>query len=95
MNELELARIKIDEADEEIRNAFLKRMNAVKDVINYKIKNNLAIFDSSREDIVINKNMALLKDKNVSKYYEDLLKYLMKLSKEYQEEIKNGISSNR
>lgn len=95
MNELELARIKIDEADEEIRNAFLKRMNAVKDVINYKIKNNLAIFDSSREDTVINKNMALLKDKNVSKYYEDLLKYLMKLSKEYQEEIKNGISSNR
>ena len=95
MNELELARIKIDEADEEIRNAFLKRMNAVKDVINYKIKNNLAIFDSSREDIVINKNMALLKDKNVSKYYEDLLKHLMKLSKEYQEEIKNGISSNR
>lgn len=95
MNELELARIKIDEADEEIRNAFLKRMNAVKDVINYKIKNNLAIFDSSREDIVINKNMALLKDKNVSKYYEDLLKYLIKLSKEYQEEIKNGISSNR
>ena len=95
MNELELARIKIDEADEEIRNAFLKRMNAVKDVINYKTKNNLAIFDSSREDIVINKNMALLKDKNVSKYYEDLLKYLMKLSKEYQEEIKNGISSNR
>ena len=95
MNELELARIKIDEADEEIRNAFLKRMNAVKDVINYKTKNNLAIFDSSREDIVINKNMALLKDKNVSKYYEDLLKYLIKLSKEYQEEIKNGISSNR
>ena len=95
MNELELARIKIDEADEEIRNAFLKRMNAVKDVINYKIKNNLAIFDSSREGIVINKNMALLKDENVSKYYEDLLKYLIKLSKEYQEEIKNGISSNR
>ena len=95
MNELELARIKIDEADEEIRNAFLKRMNAVKDVINYKIKNNLAIFDSSREDTVINKNMALLKDKIVSKYYEDLLKYFMKLSNEYQEEIKNGISSNR
>lgn len=95
MNNLELARIKIDEADEEIRKAFIKRMKAVKDVINYKIKNNLNILDSSREDIVINKNMALLEDKTLAKYYEDLLKYLMKLSKEYQEEIKNGISSNR
>ena len=43
MNELEKARIKINEADRMIAESFEKRMKAVEEVINYKMKHDLPI----------------------------------------------------
>lgn len=87
MNKLEEARKIINEADKEIVIAFKKRMEAVKEVINYKIANNLPILDSSREQIVKEKNLALLDDHILAPYYLELLDTILKVSKDYQKDL--------
>ncbi len=87
MNKLEEARKIINEADKEIVIAFKKRMEAVKEVINYKMANNLPILDSSREQIVKEKNLALLDDPILAPYYLELLDTILKVSKDYQKDL--------
>lgn len=87
MNKLEEARKIINEADKEIVIAFKKRMEAVKEVINYKIANNLPILDSSREQIVKEKNLMLLNDPILAPYYLELLDTILKVSKDYQKDL--------
>lgn len=87
MNKLEEARKIINEADKEIVIAFKKRMEAVKEVINYKMANNLSILDSSREQIVKEKNLALLDDPILAPYYLELLDTILKVSKDYQKDL--------
>ena len=59
MNRLEEARKIINEVDKEIAALFQKRMQAVEDVILYKLENNMPILDSSREKQVIEKKLCL------------------------------------
>ena len=87
MNKLEEARLIIDTEDEIIREAFIKRMNAVKEVIAYKKANGLPILDANREKIIIDKAMNRIDDPNMKKYYEALIKEIMKISKDYQKEL--------
>lgn len=87
MNKLEEARKIINEADKEIVIAFKKRMEAIKEVINYKMANNLPILDSSREQIVKEKNLALLDDPILAPYYLELLDTILKVSKDYQKDL--------
>ena len=88
MNQLEEARVIINEVDKEMASLFEKRMKAVKEVIAYKMENDLPIYDESREKIVIEKNKEYIQDKELVSYYEDFLKYMMKVSKDYQKDIK-------
>lgn len=87
MNDLEVARRIINEADEIIRKAFEKRMWAAELVANYKKQNNLPIFDEKREKEVLAKNIALIENPNYKSYYECLVKDLMTLSKNYQAKL--------
>lgn len=89
MNDLEKCRLIIDEEDEIIREAFLKRMKAVEGVIKYKKENNLKILDSSREKSIIDSALAKINDVRMKKYYEALIKEIMAISKEYQKELLN------
>ena len=50
-------RQKINEIDKEMAKLFEERMKASKDVANYKKEHALPIFDSSREQEVINRNL--------------------------------------
>lgn len=84
MNKLEQARLKINEADKNIAENFEKRMQAVKEVVQYKMENNLPIFDGAREKEVIERNLALIEDEKLRPYYKDCLVNLMRISKEYQ-----------
>ena len=59
-------------------------LNRVALQIDYKIDNNLAILDSSREQEVIDINSLELKDSEFYNYYIQYLKDIMKISKEYQ-----------
>ena len=89
MNDLEKCSLIIDEEDEIIREAFLKRMKAVEGVIKYKKENNLKILDSSREKSIIDSALAKINDVRMKKYYEALIKEIMAISKEYQKELLN------
>ncbi|QNM14638.1 MULTISPECIES: chorismate mutase [Fusobacterium] len=87
MNKLENARIEINKIDKEMAKLFEQRMKAVEDVIEYKIENNMDIFDSSREKEVIEKNTKLLENDKYSKYYVEFIENLMNISKKYQKKI--------
>ena len=87
MNNLEKARHIINEVDEKIAKCFEERMKAVEEVIAYKIENNLPIFDSKREEEVIQRNLEKITDENLKPYYKDLLIQMMRISKEYQHPV--------
>lgn len=93
--ELKEIRDKIDCIDREIANLFEKRMEWVAKVIEYKIENNMEILDSGREKEVIVKNLSNLKNRELKEYYEEMLKLMMKVSKDYQKQIMDKTISNR
>ena len=87
MNKLEEARIKIDEIDSKIIELYEQRMNMVKDVIEYKIQNNIPILDSSREKIMLEKNLEKINSIEFRKYYKAVLEGVLKASKDMQKDI--------
>ena len=84
MNKLEEARSKIDQIDKEIASLYEKRMDAVKDVVTYKIENDLPVFDGSREDKILERNRKYIQNPDYVPYYIDFMKKVMDNSKDYQ-----------
>lgn len=87
MTLLEESRIKIDQIDEQITKLFEERMNAVEGVIEYKMQNNMPIFDASRESAIIQKNVNRLNDAKLESYFVDFYQHMMDVSKNYQKDI--------
>ena len=91
MNEYEKkfheARKTIGEIDAEIASLFQKRMEAVKDVAEYKKVNGLPVEDAVREAVLIEKNSALVSDEEIRSYYVNFQKITMNLSKDFQHKI--------
>lgn len=90
MDSLQNARNKINEIDKEMATLFETRMKEVEEVVNYKLKNSLPIFDSNREDFVIEKNLANIKNKKYEEFYISFIKSTMEISKKYQRTIANA-----
>lgn len=90
-NKLEEARKIIDEADAKMAELFVKRMEAVQDVCEYKMKLGIPILDQKREDELIERNSALIDDEVIKGYYVDYLKNLMSVSRAYQYRIQKGL----
>ena len=91
MNKLNTYREIIDEIDEKIINLYEKRMNVVKDVINFKLENNIPVTDSNREELMLNKNLNKIKDQNLKRYYHFVLEGFLKASKKMQNDIKENM----
>lgn len=91
MNELEIARKEINEADKEISRLFEKRMHACSLVAKYKKEHGLSILDSSRENEVIKNNSQLIEDKIIKEYYVEFLKNTMQISRSYQARLNEGL----
>lgn len=89
MTELEKYREEIDLIDKTIAENFEKRMQVVLKVAEYKQKNNLNTFDPQREQKMLDKNQSYIKDERLKKYYVELLKKQLEVSKQYQNELKN------
>ncbi|MFZ2537471.1 MAG: chorismate mutase [Oscillospiraceae bacterium] len=87
---LEDARQEINQIDEKMAELFENRMKAVQQVISYKMQNNMPVLDWSREQLVIAKNLAYIKNDSYKPYYEDFIKYTMELSKQYQRKLSNS-----
>lgn len=90
MSLLDDARNEINSIDREMANLFEKRMLAVKNVAEYKKENGMQIFDSSREQEVIERNSLFIKDDTLKSYYVKFLQDLMDVSKTYQHQLIKG-----
>ena len=86
--DLEIYREEIDAIDKVIAESFEKRMDIVLKVAEYKKANNLNTFDPTREQKMLDKNQLYIKNETLRKYYVELLKKQLEVSKEYQEELK-------
>ena len=89
MKKLENCRVLIDNIDNLIIELYEKRMDVVKEVIKYKIENNIPITDSNRELSMLENNLKKIKNEEYKKYYKDVLEGFLKASKKMQEDILN------
>ena len=83
MIELELMRKKIDEIDDKLLVLFKERLEVSKKIGLLKKKHNIKIFDSQREQEIIDNCTQNVSD-DEKKYIEKFLKNLMDISKEVQ-----------
>lgn len=81
------ARAQIEVIDKEMANLFEKRMACAKAIAEYKMANNMPIFDAVREQHLIEKNSAYIEDSDMKEYYKDFLIGVMGVSKNYQKDI--------
>lgn len=90
MTELEEARSGINEIDNKMAELFEKRMNLVVQVANYKKKNGMPVFDSTRESQVIERCVQYIKNIDLQPYYVQFIQDLMDISKKYQHKLLEG-----
>lgn len=88
--DLNYYRNELDIIDLEMQELFKKRMQIVKEIANYKVQNNLAIYDKTREKAQL-ENITQNKDKIVSSYYPEVFKSILKVSKDYQKDLTNTL----
>lgn len=86
MKALDEIRNRIDEIDAQMRVLFEQRMDCIQAVAEYKFNNNGNIFDQSREEKMLEKNLIQLQNKNYTKEYERFLQEILVSSKDYQKD---------
>ena len=87
MSDIKSARAKINDIDKSMAELFCKRMEAVKEIADFKAENSLPIFDASREKEIIESNSALVSDPALSAHYINFIKNNMAISRSYQAEL--------
>lgn len=85
MKDLDLLRKTIDECDRQIVEAIEKRFNAIKDVVAYKKKNHLPIFQPSREEEVLEKVDSYLTTPEFSEELRSIYVFMLEKSREVQQ----------
>lgn len=84
MDELEQARLTINDVDAKIVKLLEKRFQAVTKVNHYKVTHNLPILDSNREQKVLEKIANLTDDQSKVRYFQNIFQEIMDQSKDYQ-----------
>lgn len=84
MDQLTKARGIINEVDCKMAELFEQRMKAVEDVISYKLTHDMNVLDQSREQEVIERNLAYIKEEAYRPYYRQFIEAVMKVSRSYQ-----------
>jgi monofunctional chorismate mutase len=87
MNKLEEARQIINQVDEKMIELFIQRMTAVKQVAQYKLENKLPVLDSSREGEIKAKNLKILNNTELEKFYLEFFDGVLRSSKDYQYDL--------
>ena len=91
---LDEARQVINECDAQMVALFEKRMGAVREVALYKMEQGLPVFDSAREQEVIARNVTLLTDGSLAKYFATFQNAAMGVSRVYQHQIMGDLFVN-
>lgn len=86
---LEEYRQKIDKIDSQLLELFIKRIDIVKHIAQYKKDNNLPITNNIREQEVIDNKLKNSPD-NMHKYVESFFANLLETSKSYQLDFINN-----
>ncbi|MDD3478483.1 MAG: chorismate mutase [Candidatus Izemoplasmatales bacterium] len=80
-------RNQIDTIDATIRQLFEERMLIVAKIADLKMREEKPVYDHQREDEVIRKNLDSVEHEEYRQYYEDVLRTIMRVSKEMQKEL--------
>ena len=91
MSELQKARETINQVDKEMARLFEMRMDAVKQVASYKKENGLPVDDFGREDEILKRNSEYIDNEEYRAYYVNFLKNNIKLSKDMQHKLLEGM----
>lgn len=87
MEELKKYRESIDLIDMQIRELFLERMITVEKIAYLKMENDMTVYDHTREDEIIHKNLDSMESLEYKDYYREVLETILKVSREYQKAI--------
>lgn len=90
MDQLRTYRDQIDQIDQQIQDLFLQRMAIVATIADFKMSHDLAVYDHSREEEVIRRNVERIAHSPYATYYQHVLECIMKESKEFQKDIVFG-----
>lgn len=91
MDKLDIARQEINRIDKEMAKLFCERMEAAKNVAEYKKERGLPILDATREEEVISRNSSLVEDEVLRSYYINFLRNNMAISRSYQGRLNSGM----
>jgi chorismate mutase/prephenate dehydratase len=91
MNSFNDARKEISEIDAQMAELFCKRMNAVREVAEYKIEHGMQIYDPAREEEVVLNGAKRVEDTELRSYYVNFIRETMKISRSYQSKIIEGM----
>ena len=87
MDVLASAREKINKVDREMARLFSIRMEAVKEIAEYKAERALPIFDAKREEEIIKNAASVIECDEIKAHYIEFVKSNMSISRSYQAEL--------
>ena len=87
---LEDLRAEILQADKDIADAFSRRMEAVKNIADYKKEHGLPIVDEDQEQRVMENGQGLIEDDDLRGYFMPLLREAIETSKLWQRRLMDG-----
>ena len=91
MDLLQEARQEINQIDEEMARLFVRRMQAVGKVAQYKQAHGLPVLDAAREEQVIRNNADRVRDDELRAYYVNFIQSNMAISRAYQHKLLEGM----
>ncbi|MBO4978956.1 MAG: bifunctional chorismate mutase/prephenate dehydratase [Clostridia bacterium] len=91
MKDLGTIRKEISEIDAEMAKLFERRMNACRDVAEYKREHALPILDAAREAEILAKGADRIEEPSLREYYAQFMKDVMKNSRAYQTRLLEGM----
>ena len=89
--QLDEIRKKISDIDSEMAELFERRMDAVREVAEYKRERGLAIEDLEREQNLIDAKSTMIHDDEIRPFYVSFLQNTMDLSKHFQYNLLHGL----
>ena len=87
VKDLKESRETLNKIDDKMKELYLERMEVIKDVTAYKIKNGMATFDRAREE-AMKERLASDLSEPLKSYYLEFLETILKTSKDLQDKIK-------
>lgn len=91
MKDLTEIRKEINKIDDEMAKLFVKRMEQIEQVAEYKKQHGIAVLDEKREEQVIRQNSARVENATIREYYTNFIRENMAISRAYQSRIIEGM----